>query len=332
MCDHRPDQHTGEAGASLIEFVLVLPVLIILFMGIFEIGRLLTQLGPTSSANYGAGLAASRSEPGVAQSQGEGAAGRLFEAHKTDTGSRFTRDGTSVEYDAATRSYRVHTDAQVAPIFGALSDGRLGVDLVLPSLLHQGSAGTPVAEGGEFYSGSCQYGPTGIVDCAASPPACCVQAQPTFTPVPLPTRTSAPVCFAGDTLIARYDGVQMPIELIQPGDVVYCLNEESFEAQHGLVTSVLTAVTDEYILINGTLRVTPAHRFFINAAWKTAQDLLPGDIFYSLNNEIVLVLSVEARHEPLVVHNLTVEPCHTYFAGGVLVHNAKATPVYDARL
>jgi len=74
------------------------------------------------------------------------------------------------------------------------------------------------------------------------------------------------------------------------------------------------------------VRMTPEHLVRVGSAWERAGDIGPGDIVQpDTPNDVIFVSrnAVTAR-----VFDLSVEPCQTYFANGVLVHNKSiARPV-----
>ena len=82
---------------------------------------------------------------------------------------------------------------------------------------------------------------------------------------------------------------------------------------------------DNYYLINGSLKATYEHPFFIlrdgSYYFKTTVSLVPGDKLYTSNNEFVNVDSILFVNEPLETVNLNVENLDVYFGGSYLMHN-----------
>ena len=82
---------------------------------------------------------------------------------------------------------------------------------------------------------------------------------------------------------------------------------------------------DNYYLINGSLKATYEHPFFIirdgSYYFKTTASLLPGDKLFKTNNEFETIETVEFVNEPLETVNLNVENLDVYFGGGYLMHN-----------
>ena len=82
---------------------------------------------------------------------------------------------------------------------------------------------------------------------------------------------------------------------------------------------------DNYYLVNGSLKVTYEHPFFVirdgSYYFKTTASLLPGDKLFKTDNEFEEVSSIEFVNEPLETVNFDVESLDVYFGGGYLMHN-----------
>ena len=82
---------------------------------------------------------------------------------------------------------------------------------------------------------------------------------------------------------------------------------------------------DNYYLINGTLKATYEHPFFVlrngSYSFRTSVSLLPGDKLYTVDNQFETIESVLFVNESMETVNLTVEPLDVYFGGGYLMHN-----------
>ncbi len=131
-------------------------------------------------------------------------------------------------------------------------------------------------------------------------------------------------CFLPGTLILMADGSQKPIEEIRVGDVILT-KEDDFSSQLVKDTVVRTFehTVGEYLVINGSLRVTPIHRIFVNGAWKTAGEVHLGDWFLDSRGRQVFVTSLEKTYNRVKVYNFETQRLHTYFADGIYVHNEK---------
>ena len=135
-------------------------------------------------------------------------------------------------------------------------------------------------------------------------------------------------CFIAGTLVATKSGL-VPIEDIQPGDLVWATDEETGETALKEVVQTFRNETEEWvhIKVNGEeITCTPMHPFYSPVkGWTSAIDLRAGDILVMLNGEYVVVEQVQ--HELLesseTTYNFEVEGFHTYYVGDepVLVHN-----------
>ena len=82
---------------------------------------------------------------------------------------------------------------------------------------------------------------------------------------------------------------------------------------------------DNYYLINGTLKATYEHPFFVlrdgSYYFKTTVSLELGDKLFKTDNEFEEIETLEFVNEPLETVNLNVENLDVYFGGGYLMHN-----------
>ncbi|MDA1080017.1 MAG: polymorphic toxin-type HINT domain-containing protein, partial [bacterium] len=131
-------------------------------------------------------------------------------------------------------------------------------------------------------------------------------------------------CFAGDTLITMADGSKKRIDQVSQGDVIQTFNSASAK-QHvsAKVTATHTVAVDGYLILNGTLKLTPEHILFVNDKWITAGEIRRGDTLIKADGAEVLVSSIEWVKGSFDVYNLTVEKFHTFFANDMYVHNDK---------
>lgn len=135
-------------------------------------------------------------------------------------------------------------------------------------------------------------------------------------------------CFAAGTQVLMADGTTKPIEDIEVGDQV---RTRSGEDDAELVTAAVTHThqyqADGYLIINGSLRVTPNHKIFLNGSWQEAAAIQPGDTLIHRDGSSIEVFSVEWQRMQTDVYNLTVDQYQTYFADNVWVHNQKGVSV-----
>ncbi len=140
-------------------------------------------------------------------------------------------------------------------------------------------------------------------------------------------------CFLAGTPIRMADGSEKPIESVVVGDSVSSRAGESDPTiRSGAVTQTFEHIVDGYLIIDGFLRVTPEHDVFANGQWMTAGELRVGDSLLGIDNGWKRISSIERRGERVAVYNLSVDTYHTYFAGGVYVHNSKGRDVFLDRV
>lgn len=139
-------------------------------------------------------------------------------------------------------------------------------------------------------------------------------------------------CLPFGTIIPLSNGTTKRIEDIQPGDIavgyyVDGMIDESVDGWTGwsiereagkrghlvpvVVRMALRAIYPSHWLINGQLRATYEHTFFVlrgeEWAWRQARVLRPGDAFLSIDREEVPIESVAFVEAPLWVANIDVE-------------------------
>jgi len=135
-------------------------------------------------------------------------------------------------------------------------------------------------------------------------------------------------CFIAGTLVATKNGL-VPIENIEPGDLVWATDEETGETALKEVVQLFRNETEEWvhITVDGEkITCTPNHPFYSPVkGWTSAIDIRAGDILVMLNGEYVVVEQVqhELLESPETTYNFEVEDFHTYYVGDepVLVHN-----------
>ncbi|PIZ78583.1 MAG: hypothetical protein CO156_00955 [Candidatus Pacebacteria bacterium CG_4_9_14_3_um_filter_40_12] len=135
-------------------------------------------------------------------------------------------------------------------------------------------------------------------------------------------------CFTGDTPVLMANGSTKAIEMIQVGDTVLT---KKFPTDSSLVTAKVIDTTKTkvagYLILNGTLKVTPEHRLWVHNSWKTADTLSVGDTLLDADGQEVAIESIEWQAGSFDVYNLTIDTYQTYFANNIYVHNQKG----DAR-
>ena len=136
-------------------------------------------------------------------------------------------------------------------------------------------------------------------------------------------------CFIAGTLVATKNGL-VPIEEIEPGDLVWATDPETGETALKRVVQLFRNEATElvHVTVNGeTIVCTNEHPFYSPVkGWTEACKLRAGDILVTVNGEYVVVEQVqhELLEAPVTVYNFEVDDFHTYYVGdtdGVLVHN-----------
>jgi|LakMenE01Jun11ns_1017448.scaffolds.fasta_scaffold9926369_3 hypothetical protein len=146
-------------------------------------------------------------------------------------------------------------------------------------------------------------------------------------------------CFTAGTPIETENGPQA-IETIQPGDLVWCRDDDDPSAPLELkrVEQVFErwARVLEVNLPGGvSIGTTAEHPFWVvGKGWVWAGDLVPGDQLLGEDGQEVTVESIAQTEQFEKVYNLRVADNHTYFVGSdgwgfsVWVHNANYRRIF----
>jgi hypothetical protein len=137
-------------------------------------------------------------------------------------------------------------------------------------------------------------------------------------------------CFVAGTLVAAKPGL-IPIENIQPGDLVWATDPDTGETALKRVVRTFKNESEElvHLTVNGEeIVTTPGHPFYVPVkGWTKAIQLRAGDRLQLLNGQYVVVEQVqhELLENPVFIYNFEVEDFHTYYVGSnpVLVHNKR---------
>jgi predicted lipid-binding transport protein (Tim44 family) len=134
-------------------------------------------------------------------------------------------------------------------------------------------------------------------------------------------------CFLPDSPILRADGTETLISALKPGDTLWAFQPDG----HLVPTRTLSVIrlqADEYFLMKTdriTLRVTAEHPFYVGrGTFKTVEALVPGDTILAFDGKWLAeqrIVSLERVRERVQVYNLQTDQPHTFFAGGLAVHN-----------
>jgi hypothetical protein len=138
-------------------------------------------------------------------------------------------------------------------------------------------------------------------------------------------------CFAPGTPVTLADGSSKAIDRIEIGDEVMSFNEATGKLEPHRVTHLFVHPhpdsSDPVLLVNGHLKVTANHSFYVEGKWVHAGKLQLGDRLTTTTGAAAVdVASVGTFTATVpVVYNIEVEEAHTYFADGILVHNMMKT-------
>jgi len=136
-------------------------------------------------------------------------------------------------------------------------------------------------------------------------------------------------CFPPGTQITLADKTTTGIENVQTGDHVLSFDAEQDRFEVGAVKSVLADRASKYLVINGALRVTESHLLFAEGEWRPARDIRVGHRLATQTGECVEVSSIRTEDVQGPVYNLHLASrSHTFFAEGILVHNADEKLAY----
>jgi len=130
-------------------------------------------------------------------------------------------------------------------------------------------------------------------------------------------------CFAAGASVLMADGSPKPIEEIRVGDKVFGADESGARVANTVTTLFVHEGPYALLRINDVLLVTPEHLVKTSSGWIPAGELVVGETLYAPDGALVPVTSITSGPIESVVYNLETVPSHTYYAGGVLVHNLK---------
>jgi hypothetical protein len=142
-----------------------------------------------------------------------------------------------------------------------------------------------------------------------------------------------PECFVAGTPITMADGSTKPIEQIVPGELVLAFDLGARAAVPAHVArAVVRPHAERLVVINETLVATANHPFYTSRGWARAEQLEIGTALVEARNadptSAVRLEVAPAAVQALMMqpgsvptYNLEVAVHHTYFAGGLLVHD-----------
>ena len=134
-------------------------------------------------------------------------------------------------------------------------------------------------------------------------------------------------CFIGDTQILMANGTTKSIRDIEVGDMVSSYDEETKQVVASEVLKLLIHDPEIYWIVNGRIKVTPNHSFYMNGKWKQIGDTQLGDHMLTIDGKPEPITSFELITTKEPIYNLEIKKTHTYYAEGVLVHNQQKSLV-----
>jgi len=139
-----------------------------------------------------------------------------------------------------------------------------------------------------------------------------------------PPENDTPGCFLPGTSILMADGSEKPIEEIMVGDHVLSYDETNDLMIPDRVSEVFHHPRENaYLIVNGSMRVTPIHQVLSGGRWVSIGRLNTGDPITGAGGNDIDIECVIAVVEPVDVYNFEVESRHTYIADGYIAHNRK---------
>jgi len=134
------------------------------------------------------------------------------------------------------------------------------------------------------------------------------------------------ICVAQGTKIILADKTECAIEKVQAGQLVISYDTERKVFSENVVKSLIihkNENTNGCYLINNCLKITGNHNLWTkNRGWVRVDKLSIGDLLLNNKTELVPVVSLEWKKGDKTVYNLHLDSPNTYFANGILIHNA----------
>ena len=128
-------------------------------------------------------------------------------------------------------------------------------------------------------------------------------------------------CFLKDTPILMADGTYKMIQDVKVGDQVLSYDPETGKFSPSGVVNTVQASSEKYFVINGELKITPAHQLYANGAWVNSESLKVGDTLIGEDGKPIIITSIVEKNETVAVYNLVTTEPHDFFASHILVHN-----------
>lgn len=320
---------SNQCGASIVEFALFIPILILFFLGLVELGRLLSQITWVGQTAYQAVMIGGETSDVI----GAAVMAKRVEELSELQDSQLTDQLNFIDppvYDEENQTVSVRLGGEVNQLLNAPIDLGLNISVVGPTL----TSSNPPPEGlDEPSNPSCVfYCPWQGVEPCCTPPCSAPLSTCSQFPAPLPGDPGPPTptprppggsCFLAGTKILLASGDYKNIEEIKLGDEIKAFDEVAQDFKPGKVVHLFVHKSPAYYILNKNLNVTPEHRFFSEGKWIPLGELRIGDKLLNSQGQVVLIKSLEMIEQESTVYNFEVEKYHTYIAGDVVVHNAK---------
>jgi hypothetical protein len=138
-------------------------------------------------------------------------------------------------------------------------------------------------------------------------------------------------CFIAGTMVKLNDGSDVAIEEVKIGDEILTYNEELGKNEKGIVGDLKKHTVDSVIRLTldneNIILTTSEHPFYVEGKWITASKLQPLDVCLKSDGSESIISTVDVLEESHEVFNLlNVEPTHTFYVNGILVHNKLENP------
>ncbi|MBF0384645.1 MAG: hypothetical protein HQL27_02115 [Candidatus Omnitrophica bacterium] len=139
-------------------------------------------------------------------------------------------------------------------------------------------------------------------------------------------------CFLADTMVLMADGKTKLIQEVKAGDLVMSYDEENKEMAIGKVDKILEHSPEaEYLIVNGTLKVTAIHPVLSKGEWVKIGKMKSGDTLTNTSQEDINIEKIEKvtgkSGEKYDIFNFEVDPHHNYVVllngEPIIVHNRK---------
>lgn len=119
----------------------------------------------------------------------------------------------------------------------------------------------------------------------------------------------------------------IPISELNIGDKILTRNDEG-NNELDTISFIKKSINNHYYILNNTIKVTKAHRFFTTQGLKEVKDLEINDLLITNTNTPISLESKEYIEETITVYNLELTKNHNFFVSpdnkiGFLVHNLK---------